>query len=282
LQSEEQINVKQVFNISSGANNSTAQQLLLIRIGERHFSYAVTDTENKALQQLTWYSTDDANDLELQEIFLKHPELRESYHKIIIGFDHPTSVLIPYAAYKQIGAKPVLESMFGVNGTNAIINEPVPAWQLYNVYAIPAHVQDWVSRHYPAALRQHNYSIGIKQLNTSDYDGNAMLDLRLNDFTLILNKANKLLLAQTFPYASPADVLYYLLKSCKEFSLAQEAVRLDISGLIEKESNLYRELVHYFLHVQFREPAWSIPAAEDQEYPAHFFTSLNDLVLCES
>lgn len=282
MQSEEQIIVKQVFNISSGTNSSTDQQILLIRIGERHFSYAITDTEHKTLQQLTWYATDDANDLELQEIFLKHPELRESYHKIIVGFDHPASVLIPYAAYKQIGARPVLETMFGVNGTHAIINEPVPAWQLYNVYAIPAHVQDWVGRHYPGALRQHNYSIAIKRLNTSDDDGNALLDLRLNDFTLILSKANKLLLAQTFPYASPADVLYYLLKSCKEFGIPQEVLHLDVSGLIEKESNLYRELVHYFLHVQFREPAWSVPVAEEQEYAAHFFTSLNDLIVCES
>jgi hypothetical protein len=274
--------VKQVFNISSGNNYDALQQVLLVRIGEHHFSYAITDKDSSELQQLTWYSLEntDTGDLELQEIYLKHPELRETYHKTVIGFDHPASVLIPYAAYKQIGARPVLETMYGVNGKDAIINEAVPAWQLYNVYAIPAYLKDWVGRHFASALYQHSYSVGVKKLNTSEFDGNAMLDLRLNDFTLLLNKANKLLLAQTFSYSNPADVLYYLIKSCKEFSLSQEGLRVEVSGLIEKESNLYRELVHYFTHVGFREPSWSVPSSE--EYPAHFFTSLNDLVICES
>ena len=274
--------MKQVFNISSGTGHKAEQQVLLIRVGEHHFCYAITDKDSSELQQLTWYSLENTGDLELQEIYLKHPELRELYHKVVVGFDHPASVLIPYAAYKQIGAKPVLETMYGVNGKDAIINEPVPAWQLYNVYAIPAYLKDWTDRHFPSAVYQHNYSIGVKKLNKSEFDGGAMLDLRLNDFTLLLNKGNKLLLAQTFPYSSPADVLYYLIKSCKEFSLSQEGLRLEVSGLIEKESNLYRELMHYFIHVGFREAEWSVPVSGEQAYPAHFFTSLNDLTVCES
>jgi hypothetical protein len=171
--------------------------------------------------------------------------------------------------------------MYGVNGRHAVINEAVPNWQLYNVYAIPAYLQEWIGRYFPKAIYQHNYSIGIKQLQTSDFDGNALLDFRMNDFSILLNRANKLLLAQTFPYSNPADVLFYLIKSCKEFSLTQESVQLSVSGLIEKESNLYRELVHYFINIQFREPGWTI-TSPDQEYPPHFFTSLNDLAQCES
>jgi hypothetical protein len=49
---------------------------------------------------------------------------------------------------------------------------------------------------------------------------------------------------------------------------------------VAKESNLYRELDHYFLALSFREPDWSIPG--EQDYPPHFFTSLNDLSLCAS
>jgi hypothetical protein len=89
-------------------------------------------------------------------------------------------------------------------------------------------------------------------------------------------------MAQTFSYITPADVIYYLVKICHEFGFTQQAIRLAVSGLIEKESALYKELVHYFLNIRFREPSWQAPVEGEAQYPAHFFTSLNDLALCES
>ena len=34
--------------------------------------------------------------------------------------------------------------------------------------------------------------------------------------------------------------------------------------------------------ITFREPTWKLPTMEENEYPTHFFTSLNDLARCES
>jgi hypothetical protein len=274
--------LKQIFNISPGDTANAAQQVLLLRIGERHFSFAIIDNVSKDLVQLTWYTHDEGYDTELQEIYLKHPELRDSFYKTIISIDHPASVLIPYSSYKQIGSKTVLEAMCGVNGRHTIINEAVPSWQLYNVYAVPGILQEWMTKHFPSAQCQHSYSIGIRHINTSDFEAIAMVDFRMNDFTLLLSQANKLLLAQTVPYTNPADVIYFLIKVCKEFGFTQETLRLEISGLVEKESALYRELVHYFLHIHFRQPEWSIPNSDNDDYSAHFFTSLNDLSVCVS
>jgi hypothetical protein len=192
------------------------------------------------------------------------------------------SLLIPYSTYKQIGSRGALEAMYGVNGKHTIVDEAVPSWQLYNVYAVPGMVRDWITRHFPSGSYQHNYSIAVKQVNTTDFEGSVLIDFRVSDFTIIVSKANKLFLAQTFSYTTPADVIYYLLKICKEFAFAQDHIILSVSGLVEKKSNLYRELIQYFIHIKFRECSWQIPADDDQEYPAHFFTSFNDLALCES
>lgn len=274
--------MKQIFNISIGAGQYVPQKVLLIRAGEQHFSFAITNHSTHELLQLTWYTIEQDGEHELQEIYAKHPELCHSFYRTLIAFDHPMSLLIPYSTYKQIGSRGALEAMYGVNGKHHIIDEAVPSWQLYNVYAIPGSVKDWISRHFTTASYQHHYSISIKQINTTDFEGSALIDFRVNDFTVIVSKANKLFLAQTFSYTTPADVIYYLLKLCKEFSFTQDSIRLSVSGLIEKESNLYRELVQYFLHIKFREGSWQIPAGEEQEYPSHFFTSFNDLALCES
>jgi hypothetical protein len=49
--------------------------------------------------------------------------------------------------------------------------------------------------------------------------------------------------------------------------------------MIDQQSALYKELYQYFLHIEFRNASWTIPA---DEYPAHFFTSLNELAQCVS
>ncbi|MEO8406778.1 MAG: DUF3822 family protein [Chitinophagaceae bacterium] len=274
--------MKQIFNISTGTGQDAPQKVLLIHTGERHFSFAITNHNTHELIQLTWYTIEENGDHELQEIYAKHSELCHSFYRTLISYDHPMSLLIPYAAYKQIGSRGALEAMYGVNDKHTIIDEAVPSWQLYNIYAIPFKVHDWITGHFPSASYQHNYSIAIKQVNNTDFEGSALIDFRVNDFTVIASKANKLFLAQTFSYTTPADVIYYLLKMCKEFSFTQDSMRLCISGLVEKESSLYRELIQYFLHVTFREGSWQLPADSEQEYPTHFFTSFNDLALCES
>jgi hypothetical protein len=109
-----------------------------------------------------------------------------------------------------------------------------------------------------------------------------LVNIHTDEFSFIAIKENKLLIAQTHLYASPEDICYYLLKTCHQFSLSQEQVLVSVSGLIEKESQLYRELYQFFIHVAFREPGWTLPATGEHDYPAHFFTTLNDLARCAS
>ena len=98
-------------------------------------------------------------------------------------------------------------------------------------------------------------------------------------FRVIVKKDGQLHLAQTYAYTTPLDVVYFLLKICSEFGLSQEQSTLSISGLVEKESALYRELYNYFLNIQFRNPAQ--PDLPDG-HPAHFFTSISNLAVCAS
>ena len=87
-----------------------------------------------------------------------------------------------------------------------------------------------------------------------------------------------MLLAQTFQYKTPSDVVYYLIKACSQNSLSRKDVKVQLTGLIEKESFLYKELNQYFLNLEFRKAAWN----SENEFPAHYFTSLNDLAKCVS
>lgn len=274
------INVKQHFTISSSEVQDAAQQVLSMRLGEQYLAFAISNPHTASLIQLAWYDREDISAEKLQDVYEMHPELHHSFYKTIVCFDHSRSILIPPAISSHDHSKQLLETMYGANGRQTIITENINGWQMQNVYAVPADTQEWITRHFPAAEYWHNYSIGLRCINAADIEGSILIDFHANDFSVVASHASKLLLAQTFSYVSPADVVYNLIKVCKEFSLERETVKLSVSGLIEKDSALYRELMHYFVTIHFRQPGWEMP--EGAGYPAHFFTSLNDLAVCAS
>ena len=274
--------VKQIFNISAEGEHKPGQKVLSVRIGAQHCNFAISGFNSDQLFRLVWYSGNEITETDLGEIYIRHAEMRETFFKVLVCYDHPQSIFVPDNLYKHEDARLMLETMYGKNGKDVVMAETVVNWQVQNVYSIPQDLKTWVKQHFPDADYIHNHTIAAKHINATDFEGGMMTDFREHDFSVIVNKANKLLMVQTFSYAAPSDVIYYLLKICKEFSFLQEQVRVTISGLIEKESALYRELYQYFLNIQFREPLWQIPVSQQEYYPVHFFTSLNDLALCAS
>ena len=65
--------------------------------------------------------------------------------------------------------------------------------------------------------------------------------------------------------------------------MSQSGIELQVAGLIEEESTLYKELYQYFLRVTFRTaPDWGVIVSGENKYPAHYFATLNELVKCGS
>jgi hypothetical protein len=252
-----------------------------MRIGERHTSFAITGNAGSELYSLAYYTADEMNADLLAEIFSNHPELHNSFSEIQLSYDHPGSVLVPQPFNDTNLAKTILNTMYGLTVGAFVISEPVNEWQLNNVYAVPNDIQEWTGRMFPVHRFRHNYTLAIGMMSVDPAD-HILIDLNKDEFSFIVVKDGKLQIAQTLYYSSPEDILYYLLKTCNQFSLSRGEIQLFLSGLIEKESQLFKELYLNFINITFREPTWKIPAIEEKEYPDHFFTSLNDLARCAS
>lgn len=272
--------MKQVFHILSESTTQSDDKILVVRTGEKHFGFAVTSPGGQELYRLAWYTDESMEQDALQEIYKNHPELDGEFSQILVCFDHPQSVLVPQVHYKQEEAPALLRSVYGIMQRDLLMTEYVDDWQIQNVYSAPKPTTDWINDHFNNSKRCHTYTIGLKNTGFIDPQGLLAVDIRPDNFSLLVTKANRLLLAQTYAYSTPADVLYYLLNACKQFGFTQELVQVVLSGLITQESALYRELYNYFLQLKFRESEWNVQG--DQQYPSHFFTSLNDLARCAS
>ena len=269
--------MKQLFHIEFEADGDK-QQVLSLRIGKQHFAFAIANKSGLELYQLGYFSIEEWNEKYWQGITDSNPVLNNAFYEVLVAFDFSESLLIPSKIFKTEEAGVLLNASYGVNNLSTVISESITRWQLYNIFAVPTEVKDWINRKFPTARFWHQYSLDVRNSIGVTEEGRLQVDFRKTEFVVIAANRNNILLTQTFDYTTPEDVLFYLLKTCKQFSLSRERVELQLSGLVDKQSSLYKELYQYFINIDFRNALWNTGA----EYPAHFFTSLNDLAKCVS
>lgn len=270
--------MKQLFHIQNTSSVS-GQEVLSLRIGLRHISFCTANKNGTALHELVYVTAEAAagwNKESLEEVWNSYPSLQQNYYQVQVAFDTPESTLVPSASFRQEDGAALINNLYG-NNAAFTISEAIPAWQLMNVYQLPSGIKDWVAVHFPSAVQLHQYTLAIKYLQAADEAGCICVDIRNDDFTVMAGKQGKFLLAQTHEYSNPEDVVYCLLRITENLSLSQQETVLYISGLVDKQSALFRELYQYFIKPEFRDAAW-----QTDEYPAHFFTALNDLARCAS
>lgn len=271
--------LKQLFYIKGTATDG-AKPLLCLRISERYTQFALVNAENNELLALAYYASPRVDTEGLSSMFIDHPELHGSHQKVAVAYDLPYSVLTPMQFYDAGESGRMITTLFGRQEGLALLSEKVNEWQLFNEYAVDREVHEWVKRKFPEAEFHHHYSIDLRL--PSNFPDRFLVDVHAEEFSVVAIKANKLMVAQTYSYSSPADMLYYLLRICEQFNLSQRETGLCIAGLIEKDSALYRELHQYFLEISFRQPQWGMGENGEASYPPHFFTPLNDLARCVS
>ena len=275
--------MKQLFNITIENPVDTGQQHLTICIGDKYCSFAVTLKTGNKLSRIGHFTHDVVDAGFLEELFSIRTWPDSNFEKVNIHIDTPRNILIPLKYHSQENKELLLRVMNGTTGDEEIISDLIPQWQLYNVFSLRKEVSDYLKLRFPSAKFNHVYSSFIRAVKLNDPNGSFLLDFKDGEFSVIAFKENKILLAQSFNYYKPDDVIYHLLNICNHFSLSQKEIELQIAGLLEEQSSLYKELCQFFLRVTFRiAPDWGVISSGEIKYPAHYFASLNEHVRCAS
>lgn len=269
--------MNELFYYTKPGKEYTSTQVLLLRIAESYIGCCVTDKHNTELYNLVLCQADDTEEINITAFRKKYAFIDHPYADVKVAFDYRNHILLPAASLPSEPGK-LLETLPGGSFQTVVQTDELPRWNLRNLYAVPREIINEVKEKFQSAKFIHPLSVAINMLERGPGAGLIGLDFSSENFTVIVVRANDILLANVFAYTTPGDVLYYLLNICRQFSLSQDDVQVSLSGMLEKDSSLYKELYQYFIHIEFREADWGAAA----DCPAHFFTSFNDLALCAS
>lgn len=263
--------VFEIGNLSAGDNCDS----LFIEIGQTFCSIALIESSKKSAQFVGVYSFDaialDDSVEALLKIITQHGNIRN----LVISPAFPEALLVPNKFYHHKST--LLNAVFNQKHYFPL-NDAIAEWQLINIYTLPILVHKKITEQLPGASFIHAYTPLLKVYNGFTAEHQVSAHFISKQFRIMVKKDHHIQLVQTYTYASPMDVVYYLLKICAEFQLPQEETQIIISGLIDEDSALYKELHHYFLHLHFATTTTlSLP---EHEHPGHFFTSIHNLAAC--
>ncbi len=252
---------------------------LICEISPDGFSYIFQNDIEKKINGLSvFHFTKDVDiSVQLIKIFDEQPLLKKKYKKTFVSYSCAESTLLPRELYKPKDNALLLNTLYGDLHEGAIATDLVADEKIYNVYKIPVAIHEAIINQFPLPVFIHRYSSLIKQ----GFPPGDMLKVIFYSDTFVAEvvKGGELQLINTYNYQSGTDVIYRLLNICDQFKLNN--VPLHIGGMIEINSELHKEIRHYFGSIIFEElPAGCDLAKGLKEFPPHYFSHLYALALC--
>jgi hypothetical protein len=268
------------YHIKIEESFDPADVILLMTTGSNFFSYALMKQAPKVIIEFGYYYISKGEELNWNEFFENNDMFSKRYLQSAIAFYQAESMLVPEIYYLPEEAQLQLDGLFGKKINTIPVSEHLPEWNLYNISRDPESLSIAVKNRFVSGRSLNMNSVLLKNLSGVREDS-IMIDFRTDEFSVLVLNENQLQLLRSFSYSSPEDVLYYLLKICQQTGLSQQEVKIILSGLIEKDSTIFRELYKYFIHLEFEKLPGEISiAGELAECPQHYFSSICKLATC--
>lgn len=255
------------------------QTNLICEVSPGGFSYVFVNEADKKFHGLSvfYFADDVAVSEQLKTIFKEQPLLHKNYNKVFVSYSGEESALLPEELHQTGEDELLLNTLYGDLQHGATATDHVSEKKIYNVYRMPAALRQVIVDKFPLAVFKHQYSLLIKQgFATGDL---LSIIFYKDTFIAALVIAGELQIIHTYSYKSGADVVYHLLNICHQFKM--QLVSLQVGGMIEIDSDLHKELHHYFPQISFNE----LPSGYEftnalKKLPPHYFSHLFSLASC--
>lgn len=204
---------------------------------------------------------------------------------VTICFNYQDSLLIPVAYYEAEVAHHLLNLIYGLKYYTVLHDDLTETEFLgntavKNVYRVAPEIHEMILSLFPTAHTKHSSSL---QINNIDLQDGIRCIVYQQWIKVFLYSKGTFKFVQYFFYKTPTDVAYHLLNTCNQHSVNAELTNIQISGMIDKDSSLYRELSKYFSNLVFiSTPQLSDFESDIVDSESHFYSHLTQLAQCVS
>lgn len=276
------------FSIYSGDDFTVEENdQLVIEMAKSHMACIVRNETAKAITAYELFSFAEDETLSFAKLFDKiatnSPILSQGFNSTSVYVNNELCVPVPIFKFNKEIAGDYLNLVFGEDPSAKIQFEHLPIEPgIMNVFRVNEDWYNFLNQYFHKPTYRHTYSNIISRVAYKrSVDPPEVISIQFyNSFIIVtVLKEGTFHLIQTFTYETPEDVLYYLLNLTRQLELFNKKLRLEISGMIDLNFQLYRELIKYFKNVTVHTIPPSPLLDNMTEYPVHYFTPFFNLAL---
>ncbi len=257
---------------------------LICELSTEGLSCAIKDEEKNSFVGIATYHFDKSRPqagfpIALQILFHQKEWLSQSFKKTTVVYSVEESVLVPFALYDSSQNNEVLNLVHGdLQTPSTLLTDVITKEGIYNVFRVSTPVYTAVQSQFPHAVSTHQYT---GMLHQKERDKNKLSVIFYSQKIVVaLFKNDKYYLFNSFNYRTAEDVSYTLLNICRQFEVPD--IDLEISGLLEKNSALFKEIYKYFTNITFAVLPDGCKYSDDiLQYPSHYFSHIFAFDSCE-
>lgn len=256
----------------------TASGKLSILVGMDSFCYSIYNADGQPvfLRRLE-YPVFSNFTPDLKAVEQENPLLFLPYSSICLAFGSPCHVFVPSRLFDPAAARVYLEHGNRVADEDRICSAFVSELPAHLVFALPAKLDSWLNRHFPALAVHHLSQVLLQQALATLGPGKQVLahfwDKRLILFYI---EGSRLVFENWFVCQDTKDFLYYLLLVFDRFRLDPENQEVGLSGTIVADSGIFQLLSKYIRNLRFVTVGNPVAYGKKMSsQPPHFFNDLN-------
>jgi len=115
---------------------------------------------SKELVEFGYFTAEDEEDY--LKFFNETGLMNGRYYQTAVVYDANETVQIPSVIYRYEDGQTHLDALYGKAVQMNIVSEHLSAFNLYNIYRVPATIQSTISRQFLSSKSWHFYTIVLK------------------------------------------------------------------------------------------------------------------------
>ena len=204
----------------------------------------------------------------------------DEFNAVNVIHQNELSTLVPKDLYDENHKADYLKFNAKILKTDFITHDKIAANNSFNIYIPYVNINNYIFDTFGEFVYKHSSTLLIDTiLQRTESNENAQVYVNVNSATievLVIDKG-QIQLFNAFEYQSKEDFIYYILFVFEQLQLDAETVKVNLSGNIEKDDELYTIAYTYIRHVEMVSNDYNFKFSEDinDENLHHHFLILN-------
>lgn len=193
----------------------------------------------------------------LRHLFNTETALQQDFKSVNVVHKNELATLVPSSLFNEDCIADYLKFNNKILATDFITYDTITTQDIINVFVPYVNVNNFIYDTFGEFEFKHFSTVLLENiLLHKDYSEANKMYIHVDDnhFEIIVTKAHKFVLYNSFEYATKEDFIYYILFVAEQLDLNPEAFEALLFGTIEPETEFHDILYKYVRHVSFYKP----------------------------